>query len=100
MVSQLTAEVVSGTAPTSVNWKLMGDGEKLAVWAHTISTAVLNGTTQQPIGFANALGDASTDVDQSAGPPTAISTPDPQTALNDIITVGGYCANLGILDTN
>jgi hypothetical protein len=30
--------------------------------------------------FVNDLSDASTDVEQSSGPPTAISVPDPQTA--------------------
>ncbi len=96
MVSQLVAEETSGTAPTSVNWKLMGDGSKMAHWSYVITQAVMNGTTSMTVQFANDLGDASTDVDQSAGPATAISAPDPQTALNDIVAVGGDCANIGI----
>ncbi len=96
MVSQLVAEETSGTAPTSVNWKLMGDGSKMAHWSYVITQAVMNGTTSTTVQFANDLGDASTDVDQSAGPATAISAPDPQTALNDIVAVGGDCADIGI----
>lgn len=45
MVSQLVAEVTSGTPPTSVNWKLMRDGSKMAHWAYVVTQAVMNGTT-------------------------------------------------------
>lgn len=95
MKSQLLKEAVNVVNPvTSDNWKLDGDANKMAHWTYVMTQAINNGTSQAPIQFANDLGDASTDVGQSSFPPTAISAPDPLTALTDIDRVSNDCSAL------
>ena len=95
MKSQLLTEAANVVNPvTSDNWKLDGDANKMAHWTYVMTQAVTNGTTNATIQFANDLGDASTEVAQASFPPTAISSPDPLTALTDIYRVKNDCSSL------
>jgi hypothetical protein len=95
MKSQLLTEADNVVNPvTTDNWKLDGDADKMSHWSYVMTQAVMNGTTSATVQFANDLGDAGTEVAAASFPPTAISTPDPITALVDIDRVQNDCSSL------